>query len=224
MAVSLNKVTLKKKGDSHKISLVKQPKGMSFAPHDMIVINLNWSQAEASSKRTGFWGAILDAFTGTPELDLDLGALIELKDGVKRVIQPLGKSFGSLEQNPFVEHSGDDRTGSNDSGETIRIKVSNWKKFKRICVYTYIYDGAADWARAKGIVEVKIPNQPTLVVEMGEHTQSARLCAICMLENQNDDIVVTKLISFHDGKKTGTWQNDLDVAYDWGMNWHRARK
>ena len=224
MAVSLNKVTLKKKGDSHKISLVKQAKSKAFSPDDMIVINLNWSQSTVPTKRSGFWGAILDAFSPIPTLDLDLGALVELKDGVKMAIQPLGDSFGSLQTSPFIEHSGDDRTGGNDSGETIRIKVSNWKHLKRICVYTYIYEGAPDWATAKGIVEVKIPNQPTLVVEMGEHTDPARLCAICMLENQHDDIVVTKLVSFHDGKKTGTWQNDLDVAYNWGMNWYRASK
>ena len=223
MSISLNKISLEKKGDSHKISLTKSPSKQS-SNDDIININLNWTQPEIPPKRSGFFGAILDALVPIPGLDLDLGALIELNDGHKSVIQPLGQVLGNLHASPYIEHSGDDRTGENASGENIRIKLENWKYFKRICVFTYIYEGAADWATANGVVEVKIPNQPTLVVEMGKHEEKARLCAICMLENDDNDIKVTKLVSFHDGSKTGTWQNDLDVAYNWGMNWQRTRK
>lgn len=213
-----SKVTLAKKGDSHVIQLVK--KGAS----DIIEVNLNWSQPVAPPKKSGFFGAISNALNQPAELDLDLGALYELKDGQKSVIQPLGNCFGALDYPPYLAHSGDDRSGASASGEFLRIKTANWHLFRRVCIYAYIYSGAPDWATAKGVIRVKVPGQPDLEVPMGEQRDPGRLCAICMLENQNDNVSVTKLITFHDGSRTGTWQSDLDAAYGWGMNWVSGRK
>ena len=64
--VSLNKITLEKKGDSHKIDLSK-------STDQQITINLNWTQ----QKPSGFFSSL---FGSNKEIDLDLGCDWELQD------------------------------------------------------------------------------------------------------------------------------------------------
>jgi len=212
--VNLQKVTLGNSGEKAQINLTKSSlKGL-------IEINLNWSQP----KTNGFLKSVVSLFQGSKNLDLDLGALIELKNGELFVVQPLGSSFGNLDQKPYVFHSGDDRTGDSQSGEFIRIKVEEWQKIQRVCIYAYIYEGAPDWATAQGVVTVKVPNQPNLEVLMGKKRNKGQLCAITMFENINGGISVQNLNTFHDGSVTGTWHGDLDRFYKWGINWTEGSK
>jgi uncharacterized protein involved in tellurium resistance len=313
MSITLSKISLTKNGEAGRISLKK-----NASRDEVIEVNLNWSQPQKSG---------LLAVFGKRTLDLDLGCLVEHIDGKKTLIQPLGNTFGELDAEPYVKHSGDDRTGASEGGETIRIRVEHWKRFRRVCVYAYIYEGAPDWATAKGVVTVRVPGQPELEVQMGLQKSSARLCAIAMLSNplgslaaeivtanqqiavaeqalaeltsQRDSlrdahlkkagaeperegpeasffakllpdflappevlrarwcevdvkvagaseevtrkrqlaldkqrelergesaVDVTRLLTFHDGSQTGTWQSDLDQYYGWGMVWSAARK
>jgi len=71
MSINLNKVTLEKKGDSHRIDLSKQSSGGSKE----IVINLNWSKDGGQKK--GFWAKLLN---GQSDIDLDLGCFWELNE------------------------------------------------------------------------------------------------------------------------------------------------
>jgi tellurite resistance protein TerA len=177
MSLSLDKISLSKDGEVGKLSLKK-----SAAKEELIEINLNWSQPE---KREGL-GALLGM--KPKQLDLDVGALIELADGTKYVVQPLGNTFGAMDAPPYLHHSGDDRSGASASGEFLRIRLANWKYFKRVCVYTYIYEGAPDWATAKGVVTLRVPGQPELEVSMGLQKDKAPLCAIAMLTNPKSEI------------------------------------
>lgn len=206
---NLSKITLAKKGDTARLSL---DKGTGD-----IVINLNWSRPPSG---TGLWNRLL----GGAGLDLDLGALIELQNGFKAVVQPLGNLFGTLDGPPWIAHSGDDRSGASAEGEFLRIRSGNWTHFKRACIFTYIYEGAPDWATAQGIVTVRVPNQPVLEVQMGQHNSASHLCAICMLANKGGQIEITQLMTFHDGSRKGTWQADLDAHYGWDMTWNRRTK
>jgi len=73
MAISLSKITLEKKGDSHRIDLSKHTSGGSKE----IVINLNWSKDGGSKK-----GFLASLFSANKDIDLDLGCFWELKDVV----------------------------------------------------------------------------------------------------------------------------------------------
>ncbi len=73
MAINLDKITLEKQGDSHKIDLSK-----GSDTQKEIIINLNWSQ-----EKRGFWGSLLGS---SSEIDLDLGCYYELKDGQKQLL------------------------------------------------------------------------------------------------------------------------------------------
>lgn len=175
-----------------------------------ILINLNWSQP---TKRGGL-------FSPRPAaIDLDLGCLFEMKDGRKGCVQALGKAFGSLREPPFIALDGDDRTGAVTGGENLRVNGEMIRQIKRILVYTFIYEGAANWAEAKGVVTVKCPGSQEVIVRMDEYGSDLPMCAIAMLENCGDETFsVEKLVQFFPGHR------QMDEAHSWGMRWVAGRK
>jgi tellurite resistance protein TerA len=221
MAINLNKITLEKQGDSHKIDLTKRSDNASKE----IVINLNWSQGE---KKKGFWANLLNTNSA---IDLDLGVWYELNDGSKSCIDGLqfaqghGGSRsqitrqGCYTQKPWIWHSGDDRSGTASEGENIFVNSSGTKDLKRMTVYCFIYEGAAKWAETNAIVTIKVPDNPDIVVEMGNQYNSKTFCAIAeILFGADNSMTVRKLITFHDGHA------DCDKMYNWGMSWRAGSK
>jgi tellurite resistance protein TerA len=72
MPIHLQKITLEKQGDSHRIDLTKRSSGGS----PEIVINLNWSKQ--GSVKKGFFSKL---FADNSDIDLDLGCFWQLRDG-----------------------------------------------------------------------------------------------------------------------------------------------
>jgi len=197
------KVELRK---GQKVSLVK--KGTTLGE---IVINLNWHQGGGHSG--GFLSSILGG-SSNGAIDLDLGCLFELKDGRKGAVQALGDSFGSLDYPPYIALDGDDRTGSSQSGETLRVNGRKASEIRRILVYTFIYEGVANWQQADGVVTVKCPGSPDIIVRMDEYGSNKDMCAIAMLENDGgDNFSVEKIVRFFDGHRP------MDEAFHWGLRW-----
>ena len=203
------KVELKK---GQKVSLVKGGGGLGE-----ISINLNWHQ-QPQTKKQGLLASIFGGGGGAGGIDLDLGCLYELKDGEIGCVQALGNDFGSLSRRPWIALDGDDRTGSNAAGETLRVNGKMASKIKRILVYTFIYEGVANWQQADGVVTVKCPGSPDIIVRMDEYGSSKAMCAIAMLENINDTFSVEKLVHFFSGHKS------MDKAYHWGLRWEPGSK
>ena len=197
------KVELRK---GQKVSLVKK-RGGNLGE---VLINLNWSQP---ANRGGL-------FSFRPAaIDLDLGCLYELKDGTKGCVQALGKSFGSYDRLPYISLDGDDRTGASMNGENLRVNGSKISAIKRILVYTFIYDGAANWKEADGVVTVKCSGSPDIIVRMDEYGSNLGMCAIALLENDNDETFsIEKLIRFFRG------HSQMDEAFHWGLRWVRGTK
>ncbi|MDE5753047.1 MAG: TerD family protein [Oscillospiraceae bacterium] len=198
MAVELRK--------GQKVNLEKQGKALGE-----ILINLNWSQPPEKK----FLGISL----GQQSIDLDLGCLYELKNGRKGCVQALGNAFGNLDAVPYIALDGDDRSGAAANGENLRVNGKHITEIKRILVYTFIYEGVANWRSADGVVTLKCPGSQDLIVRMDDYSSSQKMCAIAMLENQNDQTFsVEKLIRFFDGHKL------MDRAFGWGMDWIAGRK
>lgn len=194
MAVELKK--------GQKVNLVK--KG---APVGEILINLNWDQPK---KRL---------FFSPRPIDLDLGCLYELQDGQKGVVQALGNTFGSLQSPPYVALDGDDRTGASAGGENLRVNGAMIPKIKRLLVFTFIYEGIANWQQANGVVTLRCPGSEDVFVRMDEYGTSQRMCAIALLENTTGDTLsVEKQVKFFDRHTT------MDQFYHWGMRWVPGRK
>ena len=116
-----------------------------------ILVNLNWN---SKPQNKGLFGSLF----GSSGIDLDLGCLYELKDGSKGAIQALGNNFGSFNRPPYIVLDGDDRTGSVATGENLRINGDEISNIKRILIYTYIYEGVANWKEADAIVTIKYPD------------------------------------------------------------------
>jgi tellurite resistance protein TerA len=201
--VNLAKITLEKKKP---ISLQKE--GGRFGE---IVINLNWSRPAKSS---GF-GSL---FKGNKGVDLDLGCMLEHRNGQKGVIQALGNSFGSLREPPFVQLMGDDRTGDSTAGEFLHINGDQWSAFKRVLIYAFIYEGVPNWAAANGVVTIKMPGQPELEARMDSHESGKNTCAIAMLENDGNTIRASKLVEYFSDQK------QMDEHYGFGFNWRPGSK
>lgn len=173
-----------------------------------VLINLNWSQP-----KKGLF------FKRNNAIDLDLGCLFELKDGRKGCVQALGNAFGSLNQPPFIALDGDDRTGEATGGENLRVNGAQISQIQRILVYTFIYEGVANWQQADGIATVKCPGSEDIVVRMDEYGSKLGMCAIALLENQNDETFsVEKVVRFFKSHP------DMDAAFGWGLRWVAGSK
>ena len=196
------KVELRK---GQKVSLVKKGKELGE-----IVINLNWSQPP---QKSGFFSRFMNK-----GIDLDLACLFELKDGSIGAIQALGNHFGDLNRPPYIALDGDDRTGAIAGGETIRVNGKFTDKIRRILIYTFIYEGAANWEEAKGVVTVNCPGSPELIVRMDEYGSRRHTCAIALLENVGGTFSVEKVVDFFDDSE------QMDHAFDWGLRWTVGRK
>lgn len=192
--VSLSKVTLTKNAPA--VSLTKGGSGTG-----MIRVNLNWHAQAAGG------------------IDLDLGALYESTDGQKGVVQALGNSFGNLYAPPYVFLDGDDRSGTNTAGENLWINLDHAYSIRRVLVFAYIYEGAASFDYAQGVVTVFPAAGPQIEVRLDDPAGGARFCAIAMLYNSGNDLAINREIRYFQGG-----HSEMDRAYSWGMRWKQARK
>jgi tellurite resistance protein TerA len=176
-------------------------------------VNLNWNARPAGG------GGL---FKKTQQLDLDLGCLWEFTDGTKGVVQALGRAFtaqpfGMTE--PIIALDGDDRSGAISGGENLSVNLAHLAKIRRILVFALIYEGAANWAAAQGVATLYPTNGQQIVVNLDDPREGARICAIAMLENSGNDLVVRREVNYINGG-----QRALDEAYGWGMRWTAGRK
>lgn len=179
-----------------------------------ILVNLNWN---AKPVNQGFFSKFLSG--GSQGIDLDLGCLYELKNGKKGAVQALGNAFGSLNREPYVALDGDDRTGACAAGENLRINGNRISEIRRLLVYTFIYEGVANWRQADGIVTIKYPGSEDLIVKMDDYNSTNRMCGLALLENINDETFsVEKIVQFYSGHQA------LDKAFHWGLRWTPGRK
>ncbi|TCM66459.1 tellurite resistance protein TerA [Acinetobacter calcoaceticus] len=203
--INLSKVTLDKQNSS--IQLTK--KGQGFG---RIVVNLNWSKA-TDNKQAGFFNKLLN----NKPIDLDLGAMVRLKNGDIDLVQPLGNAFGQYDRTPFLKLQGDDRTGAATEGENLFINGDQWQQIDRIIIYTYIYQGVPNWAATDAVVSISLPDQPPIEVRL---TEGGRLgtCAIVELVNQQGTIQANREVRYFKD------QLELDRHYGFGFNWSRGSK
>ncbi|MEU5612240.1 TerD family protein [Streptomyces sparsogenes] len=212
--VSLSKVTLTKEAPS--VSLTKQG-GTSGGMR----VNLNWQVR----KQFKGWGHKLGkAIAMHGDLDLDLGALFELTDGSKGVVQALGNTFGSLHQPPFIHLDADDRTGARASGENLTINLDHKDAFRRILVFVTIYEGARSFADLNATVTLQPQHGAPIDFSLDECTVPSPVCALALITNTGGDLVVQREARYLVPKRGVSPQRTLDHTYGWGMNWTPGRK
>jgi len=175
-------------------------------------VNLNWDATGGQPVKKGWFGG------GGSGIDLDLGCLYELEDGRVGVVQALGDTFGSFDHAPFIYLDGDDRTGANSGGENLYINLAHADELTRVLVFAFIYEGAASWDRAQGVVTLFPASGAPIEVKLDEHAGGSRMCAIAMLENRGGELIVSREVRYAAGHQ------QLDDLYGWGMSWVAGSK
>ncbi|MGN6605968.1 MAG: TerD family protein [Jatrophihabitans sp.] len=202
--VSLSKVTLTKAAP--RVSLEKHAGG------GLLRVNLNWNARPAAG----------GLFRKTQQLDLDLGCLYEFADGSKGVVQALGNSFEASPRGVsrrVIWLDKDDRSGANTEGENLFIDLAYADQVKRVLVFAFIYEGAANWADARGVVTLFPAQGPQIEIHLDDPRDGARTCAIAMLQGGGGTLSVDRQVNYINGG-----QRLLDQTYGWGMNWTPGRK
>jgi uncharacterized protein involved in tellurium resistance len=222
-------------GSVNAVELTKRNGVVSLTEHGgdrgNLRVNLSWSMRTSDTafeKHTKpWWRRQLDVFKPDPvqaagpalvNVDLDIGCLYELVDGTKGVVQPLGDFHGDLDDRPYVQITGDDRFGSG-SGETLYINLDHKDQFKRLLVFAYIYDGTPAFDRAHAKIDIYPSAGPGIEIHLNERHPQARSCAIVLLENKKDELLVRREVRYVYG-----FQSELDRLYGWGMQWGRGYK
>ena len=246
-AVSLSKVTLDKRGD--KVSLDKRPGG----GYGRIHVNLNWNQAaiapppaslpppSSAARGGGFFDRITSmagdlankagemankagaARKGRSGIDLDLGCMYELADGRRGLVQALGNTFGDYEREPFIQLDADDRTGAAANGENLFINGERFDQIKRAVIFSFIYEGAANWGVTNGVVTVSAPGQAPVEVRLDGGDRQI-MCAIALIENRGGNLVITKLAEYFQQQGTTSAHELMDRHYGFGMRWKTGSK
>ena len=211
-AINLSKVTLTKNQSS--INLKKRD------DFGKITVNLNWNQRPNTDQKAPKKGLLGDLFKQHKAggIDLDVGAMIHLKNGEKTLIQALGNRFGSLQSAPYVCLRADDRTGQVSGGEWLDINGQQWSQIEEVFIFAFIYEGAPNWAQTDGVVMIAVPDQPPIETRLTEGTGNLPMCAIARLVNQQGSINVERINQYFKGHQ------EMDKAFDWGFSWKRGSK
>lgn len=206
-----------------KVTLTKNQSSINLKKRDdfgKISINLDWNQRPNTDKQAPKKGLLGDLFKQHQAggIDLDVGAMIQLKNGEKTLIQALGKRFGNLQSAPFVCLRADDRTGQVSGGEWLDINGQQWSQIEQVFIFAFIYEGAPNWAQTDGVVTIHVPEQPPIETRLTEGTGNLPMCAIARLVNQNGSINVERINQYFRGHQ------EMDKAFNWGFNWKQGRK
>lgn len=152
-------------------------------------------------------------------VDVDLGCLYELADGTRGAIQAFGEKFGNFEKAPFMQLSGDERTGdAQGDDEFILVNGAKWDQIKKILVYVYIYEGASNWKEIRPQVVIDVPGENDLVMALGNYDDVLDLCVIGELENVRGGIKLTNRSEYFPGHE------EMDRAYGFGLEWGDGKK
>ncbi|HBD04058.1 MAG TPA: tellurium resistance protein TerA, partial [Psychrobacter sp.] len=192
-SVNLNKITLTKNQSS--INLKKRD------DFGKISVNLDWNQRPESNKSAPKKGLLGDLFKQhqSSGIDLDVGAMIHLKNGEKTLIQALGNRFGSLQSAPYVCLRADDRTGQVSGGEWLDINGKQWSQIEEVFIFAFIYEGAPNWEKTDGVVTIHVPDQSPIETRLTEGASNLPMCAIARLVNQQGSINVERINQYFKG-------------------------
>ncbi|MBK67642.1 MAG: Tellurium resistance protein TerA [Rickettsiales bacterium] len=181
---------------------------------DTIRFQLEWERP----KPQGFFNTLKDKLGKGQDIDLDLGCIYEMKDGTAGVIQPLGDLYGAFNKPPFIELSGDDRTGADEAGENLKVNGTMWPNIKRIVVYAYIYDGSTTWSQTKAKLHIWMKGQDPVNVNLEQYEDGLPVCVIAKLENVDNNIQIKNVNEYYPGHA------EMDRAFGFGINWEEGRK
>ncbi|MEU7265623.1 TerD family protein [Streptomyces albidoflavus] len=202
----------------------RTPAAAPPAPAPAVVTLTKAAPSVSLTKQGATTGALHVNLNWQAPLDLDLGALYELADGTKGVVQALGNAFGDLHRPPWVHLDGDDRTGAVAAGENLTVNLDHTRDFRRVLVFVTLYEGAADFSGLHATVTLRTQHGAPVTFSLDECDVPSPVCALALLTQGPDGLVVHREARcLVPGRRSGP-QRALDEAYGWGLRWTPGRK
>ncbi|MBH0776215.1 TerD family protein [Nocardia bovistercoris] len=212
--VNLSKISLTKEAPA--VSLTKQG-----ATGGTMRVNLNWTTPQ-SNRGGGLFGRRRGGGGG---LDLDLSCFFELADGRIGSVRALDRSFGDLHQPPFIRLDQDDRTGASATGENLDINLDFTAHFRRILVFTSIYEGANDFRGVHATVTLYPLNSPPIEMTLDGCMDDSRDAVLAHIENINGELVVRRDGTFirPPAGRPGAGVMEIAQRYNWDFGFKAGR-
>ncbi|MEU6038092.1 TerD family protein [Actinomadura sp. NPDC047616] len=204
------------------ISLTKSAPSVSLTKHGAtsghMRVNLNWSA------RPGAARGLLGKLRRGVDLDLDLCALWELKDGRKGIVHAVG-DFGALDRPPYIQLDRDDRAGTVETGENLTINLDHTADFRRILVFAEIYDGADDFRGLDAVATLYPRGAAPIEMRTDDCVDASRDVVLALIENVGGELVVRRegrYVLPPPGRPR--WgKMAVDQAYGWNLEWVASR-
>lgn len=202
--------SLDKSGES---GLIMPPEGGFQSIH----IGLSWNNIIVE-KAGGLLGLLKKATK--QGVDLDLGCFFELTDGTRGILQPFGNLYGDYNKIPYIQLSGDERTGDSEGDdEFLKINGQKWPEIKRVLVYTYIYQGSKDWSQIKPSATINMHSDiAPIKITPQLKTSQMTVCALVTLENVKNALKIKAHGEYF------TSQASMDRAFGFGLEWQDGAK
>ncbi|MFE6861647.1 TerD family protein [Nocardia sp. NPDC057668] len=206
--VNLSKISLTK--DAPTVSLTK-----SGATGGTMRVNLNWT----TSRGTGLFGR------KASNLDLDLCCFYELANGSIGSVRALDRRFGDLQNPPFIRLDQDDRTGSSATGENLDINLDFTRFFRRILVFTSLYEGARDFRGVQATATLYPVNSVPIEMTLDGCVDDSRDAVLAIIENVNGELVVRRECTFirPPAGQPGGGITEIVRRYNWAFDIRAGR-
>ncbi|MFC9893534.1 TerD family protein [Nocardia sp. NPDC127579] len=213
--VNLSKISLTKEAPS--VSLTK-----SGATGGTMRVNLNWTTTQPA-RGGGLFGR--RSRGGNGGLDLDLCCFFELADGRIGSVRALDRSFGDLQRPPYIRLDQDDRTGASASGENLDINLDFTAHFRRILVFTSIYEGAKDFRGVHATVTLYPLNSTPIEMTLDGCQDDSRDAVLAHIENINGELVVRREGTFirPPAGQPGAGVMEIARMYHWDFGFKAGR-
>lgn len=196
------------------IAIVNPPEG--GLPDFQIAVAWDNVAVEASK---GLLGRFVRKKVLKKGVDLDLGCLYRMKNGLRGGLQAFGKQHGALHEAPYIALSKDERTGDRDGiDELVIVNGAHWHEIEQILVYVYIYKGARNWRAVKPQIQVRVPGEQPMIVTLNASKAGMAVCAVATIENIRGGIKLTSCLEYFPGHA------EMDRAFGFGLEWEAGSK
>ncbi|MCM2342979.1 MAG: Tellurium resistance protein TerA [Alphaproteobacteria bacterium] len=181
-----------------------------------IVVAASWDNIQV--KEAGLIGKLVKKVT-KQGVDIDLGCLYEMQDGSRGCLQAFGEMFGEYDDAPYMNISGDERTGDKEGDdESMHINGKKWSEIRRLMIYVYIYSGDVNWDKVRPKIHIRMPGEQPLTITPAIKKNDLPVCAIAAIENINNNIKFTNFGEYFPGHA------EMDRAYGYGLRWDDGEK
>lgn len=144
-------------------------------------------------------------------LELELGCFYEMVDGTRGLLQ-IWDGRGHIDRAPFIRLEGS-KMADGKGCQKLAIAGGHRAKIKRLQLYAFIPDGAANWAMASVAMTATLGDHPPVSMAIDKGQDGHAIVAMMTIDQTQQSVVATYQAQF-------AWRHpELDALLGWGMSW-----